>query len=127
MNEHEQHLGFKIRHYLNQGLALEPGKLARLKAAREQALERRRIATASPAQAWAGDVVAVIGGPRSLFSRVLFPMAILVLGLISINHWYQSQVAAEIEEIDSAMLSGDLPIDAYLDKGFDAWLKRSSH
>jgi len=25
------------------------------------------------------------------------------------------------------VLTGDLPLDAYLDKGFDAWLKRSSH
>jgi hypothetical protein len=24
------------------------------------------------------------------------------------------------------VLTGDLPLDAYLDKGFDAWLKRSS-
>ena len=28
---------------------------------------------------------------------------------------------------DAAVLTGDLPLDAYLDKGFDAWLKRSSH
>jgi hypothetical protein len=25
------------------------------------------------------------------------------------------------------VLTSDLPLDAYLDKGFDAWLKRSSH
>ncbi|OGA02456.1 MAG: hypothetical protein A3I00_07515 [Betaproteobacteria bacterium RIFCSPLOWO2_02_FULL_64_12] len=123
----EQHLGFKIRHYLNQGLALEAGTLARLKAARERALDRRRMAAADPAQAWAGNVLTMIGGPGPLFSRVVVPTAILVLGLIGINYWYQSQVAAEIEEIDAAMLTGDLPIDAYLDKGFDAWLKRSSH
>ena len=26
-----------------------------------------------------------------------------------------------------ALLTGDLPMNAYLDKGFDAWLKRSQH
>jgi hypothetical protein len=30
--------------------------------------------------------------------------------------------AAENEEIDSALLADDLPINAYLDKGFQAWL-----
>ena len=53
-------------------------------------------------------------------------MAVLILGLIAINQWRDSQVAAEIEEIDAAVLTGDLPLDAYLDKGFDAWLRRSS-
>jgi hypothetical protein len=33
----------------------------------------------------------------------------------------------EIEEIDSAILTGDLPINAYLDNSFDTWLKRSQH
>jgi hypothetical protein len=32
----------------------------------------------------------------------------------------------EAEEIDSALLTSELPINAYLDQGFDAWLKRSS-
>jgi hypothetical protein len=58
---------------------------------------------------------------------VLLPMAVLILGLIAVNQWRDSQLAAEIEEIDTAVLTSDLPIDAYLDKGFDAWLKRSSH
>jgi len=51
---------------------------------------------------------------------------VLILGLIAINQWRDSQVAAEIEEIDAAVLTGDLPLDAYLDKGFDAWLRRFS-
>ena len=34
--------------------------------------------------------------------------------------------AAELEEIDSALLADDLPINAYLDKGFQAWLSEHS-
>jgi len=34
--------------------------------------------------------------------------------LIAINQWADTQVAAEIEEIDAAVLPGDLPLDAYL-------------
>ena len=31
---------------------------------------------------------------------------------------------AELAEIDSQLLTDDLPIDAYLDRGFQNWLKR---
>ena len=50
----------------------------------------------------------------------------LILGLVAINTWQQSQMVQELVEIDSGVLTSDLPIDAYLDRGFDAWLKRSS-
>jgi hypothetical protein len=75
--------------------------------------------------AWAGNAIGRSGGPSALIPRLLLPMAVLILGLIAINQWRDTQVAAEIEEIDAAVLTGDLPLDAYLDKGFDAWLKRS--
>ena len=35
----------------------------------------------------------------------------------------EMQRMAELEEVDSALLSDDLPIDAYLDQGFDAWVQ----
>ncbi|MGH8724065.1 MAG: DUF3619 family protein, partial [Burkholderiales bacterium] len=38
--------------------------------------------------------------------------------------WQQNQRAAELEEIDSLLLADDLPIDAYLDRGFQSWLKK---
>jgi hypothetical protein len=40
--------------------------------------------------------------------------------------WQQSQRAAELEEIDALLLTDDLPIDAYLDRGFQNWLKKRS-
>jgi hypothetical protein len=30
---------------------------------------------------------------------------------------------AEIGELDAALLTGELPVDAFLDKDFDSWLK----
>ena len=123
----EQQIGYRIRQHLNQGLDdLGASRLARLKAVREQALARQRIA-ARPLVAWADNVIGRWGGPLSLVPRMLLPMAVLILGLVAVNQWRETQVAAEIEEIDAAVLTGDLPLDAYLDKGFDAWLKRSSH
>jgi hypothetical protein len=123
----EQQIGYRIKQCLNRGLELDAGKLVRLKAAREQALVRQRVESRIPVLAWAGNIIGKSGGPSALVPRVLLPMAVLILGLIAINHWRDSQLAAEIEEIDAAVLTGDLPLDAYLDKGFDAWLKHSSY
>ena len=122
----EQQIAYRIKQLLNRGLDLDAGKLARLKAAREAALVRQRVESRVPLLAWTDNVIGKSGGPSALIPRVLLPMAVLILGLIAINQWRDTQVAAEIEEIDAAVLTSDLPIDAYLDKGFDAWLKRSS-
>jgi len=123
----EQQITYRIKQLLNRGLDLDAGKLARLNAAREAALARQRIESRVPVLAWADNLIGKSGGPSALIPRVLLPMAVLILGLIAVNQWRDSQLAAEIEEIDAAVLTSDLPIDAYLDKGFDAWLKRSSH
>jgi hypothetical protein len=122
----EQQITYRIKQLLNRGLDLDAGKLARLKTAREAALARQRIESSVPVLAWADNLIGKSGGPSALIPRVLLPMAVLILGLIAVNQWRDSQLAAEIEEIDAAVLTSDLPIDAYLDKGFDVWLKRSS-
>src|SRR5258705_8425961 len=123
----EQQITYRIKQLLNRGLDLDAGKLARLKAAREAALTRQRIESRVPVLAWADNLIGKSGGPSALIPRVLLPMAVLILGLIAVNQWRDFQLAAEIEGNDAAVFTSDLPIDAYLDKGFDAWLKRSSH
>jgi Protein of unknown function (DUF3619) len=124
MTEHQ--IAYRIKHHLNRGLDLDASKLARLRAAREQALAHQHVDSRVPVLAWADNVIGSLGGPASLVSRVLLPTAVLIFGLIAVNQWRETQLATEIEEIDTAVLTGDLPLDAYLDKGFDAWLKRSS-
>ena len=123
----EQQIAHRIKQSLNQGLNLDARTLARLRNARDQALARQRVRARSPVLAWADNVAGTWGQPSLLWSRALLPMALLIFGLIAINQWRETQLAAEIEEIDAAVLTGELPLDAYLDKGFDAWLKRSSH
>jgi len=125
MNEHD--LGYRIRQVLNQGVELDAGKLSRLKAAREQAIARQRISEPRTVLVWAENVTGSPAGSSSLFSRFVLPTAMLVVGLLAIYTWQQSQTVQELEEIDTAVLTSDLPIDAYLDRGFDSWLKRSSH
>ena len=121
----EQQFGNKVRQVLNQGLRLDAGVAARLRAARELALERQRPAPA-PVLAGADNVLGRFDGWGGLSLRVLLPIAILVAGLAGIYTWQQNQRAAELEEIDARLLTDDLPIDAYLDRGFQNWLKKRS-
>ena len=123
MNEHQ--FGSKVRQVLNQGLRLDAGVSARLKAAREQALERQRP---EPAHgfAWAGNVVGSLGGWAGVSFRVLLPSAMLAVAVAGVYVWQQNQRAAEVEELDALLLTDDLPIDAYLDRGFQNYLKKTS-
>jgi hypothetical protein len=121
MNEPE--FGNKVRHLLNQGAQLEPRVAERLRAARELALARRKAEPASRL-GWAGGLVERLGGLGGLSLRLVLPVALLGVALATIYGWQQNQKVAEFADIDSRLLADDLPIDAYLDKGFDAWLKK---
>ncbi len=123
MNEHQ--FGNKVRHILNQGLSLDPSVAERLRASRAQALARQRPEPVR-ALAWADNVVGSFGGWGGVSLRVLLPIAILFAGVGGAYTWQQNQRAAELEEIDARLLTDDLPIDAYLDRGFQNWLKKSS-
>ena len=123
----------KLRQALNEGARLDGARGAaiakRLHAARERALARHRTAR-EPALAWASasgeGVIAGFGGIGGFSLRLLLPTALLVAGLLGIYSWQQEQRAADIEELDAQLLTDDLPIDAYLDRGFEAWLKKVS-
>ncbi len=122
----EQQFGNKIRQALNEGARGErvgARDNARLRAAREQALARMR-SERSPAMVWAGGFAGRIGGLSGLSLRVLLPIVVLIVGLAAVYVWDSNQRVAEVEQIDAQLLTADLPIDAYLDKGFEAWLKK---
>ena len=117
MNENE------LRVLLNQATPVRPQVAERLRQARALALERQRPEPAA-ALAWADNVVGRLGGWSGFALRVLLPLALLVGSGAALYTWQQNQRAAEVEEIDSLLLTDDLPIDAYLDRGFQNWLKK---
>jgi Protein of unknown function (DUF3619) len=122
MNEREEmQFGNRVRQVLNQGTTVRPNIAKRLEQARARALERQR---AEPALAWADNVVGRVGGWGGFALRVLLPLAMLLGGAAAIYTWQQNQRDVELEEIDSQLLTDDLPIDAYLDRGFQNWLKK---
>jgi hypothetical protein len=123
----------KIRQALNEGARLEGAHGAaiaeRLRAARERALDARKPER-EPALAWARSaatgVVGGFGGVGGFSLRAVLPTLLLIAGLLAIYNWQQDQRAADIEELDAQLLTDDLPIDAYLDRGFETWLRKVS-
>ena len=59
----EPQFGNRIRQLLNQGLTLDRGIADRLRAARDQALDRQR-GELTPVLAWADDILGSYGGWR---------------------------------------------------------------
>ena len=119
----EMQFGNRIRHLLNSAPPLPADKAARLAAARAEALERQRPGLV-PGLAWADNVLAALGGWTGVSLRVMAPAVALVISLAAIWTWQQNQRVAEVEEIDAMLLTDELPIDAYLDRGFQNWLKK---
>ncbi|HTM61338.1 MAG TPA: DUF3619 family protein [Burkholderiales bacterium] len=113
----------RIRHYLDQSTQLDAAVAEKLQAARQLALSRQRPEPA-PVLAWADNTFGNGWGWAGLSARVLLPAAVLIVAVAGIYNWQEKQRLAEIVEIDSQLLTDDLPIDAYLDRGFENWLKK---
>ena len=120
MNENE--LGTRLARSLEAGLdQIEPSVLRRLAVIRETAVGRMRAA-----ETVGSLLVAGAGGRGSMFRppgfrrRMLWPALALVAGLVGIWYWQLATAPAEGEELE--ILLDELPLDAYMDKGFDQWL-----
>ena len=97
---------------------------ARLKALSVKKPEKVRVAQhvlASSSGSW-------FTGSRSFWDNVgwLAPLAVLVFGLIGIAQWQQDSRINDIAELDVALLTDDVPPDAYADSGFLGFLKNGS-
>jgi hypothetical protein len=55
------------------------------------------------------------------------PLLVLLFGLMAIQWIQQDNLTSEIAAIDSALLTDDLPPDAYADTGFVQFLKQGLH
>lgn len=136
MNTDDLNFAYKVRHALNERLDDLPASTTeRLAQARKAAMARKkahvevplsmRVSKTELASAGAGT-----GGFLSQFSwlgrmSVALPMLVLVGGLIGIYQYEQQQRIADLAELDAAVLSDELPLSAYLDHGFNAYLAQS--
>jgi len=128
MNQPEHELAGKIVQHLEYGVdQLDPGTRERLLAARKAALSHYREQPEPVfGLAWAGQALARVAESRFYNARHLIAIAALILGLVGFAYWQSVGPANELADIDASLLTDELPINAYLDKGFDSWLKRAS-
>lgn len=121
--------GTLVRH-LDRGIAqLKPRIAYRLQEARARALaalsgqaaDRAAFALAEPGGRGNGGDHAHWGGAVRWLAA-----ALLAAGIgLGWQQWHAAEQAQEYADIDSQILASDLPIDAYLDRGFQNWLKTS--
>lgn len=105
----------------------------RLRAGRERALSvRRRELRAAPVQATQAQGATMTLGSgdeggtwwRALISAV--PVLALIIGLVVVNVQTDQIGLTEVAEVDTALLTDDLPPAAYADPGFIQYLKTSA-
>jgi hypothetical protein len=133
MSARESDFARKITAYLDHGTAeLKAGVAYRLQQARAEALARlaaepERAPVAQPVYALAGP--GGTGGRRGGARGMRWVVGVIVFAVVAGLGWQQWQAvqqARELAEIDAQLLVSDLPIDAYLDRGFQNWLKATS-
>jgi hypothetical protein len=98
----------------------------RLRFAREKAVEAGRLARSGVEVVSSGQGSAVLGFSHSpWWQRIatVLPLAALVGGLLLIEDWQTRSQISVAAEVDAALLSDDLPINAYRDAGFVEYLK----
>ncbi|MCK0505599.1 DUF3619 family protein [Aromatoleum anaerobium] len=120
----EQEFGHKLAVHLSAATREIDGELAdRLRSAREEALR---------ASSRAGRPGRLFG--RKLRFRLMLPAvlrpAVLVFAVLATvlagDYWVTWSRVNSLQEVDTALLIDDLPIDAYLDADFKAWLQQDS-
>jgi hypothetical protein len=132
MNMEETNFAYKVRHALNQNLEHLPASTtSRLAVARQAALARKkpdapiRVLTSAPVTAQ-GVAGARFGNPFSWLSRlsVALPVVVVMASLVGMYQAEQQHRISELAEIDAMVLSDELPLNAYLDHGFNAYLAK---
>ncbi len=131
MTGSDEQFARKLTALLDRSAAEIPSGIAyRLQQARARALDGGPVSQAEPAHALAGNAGAMhrTGGGKPLWAqwRLWAGIAAIAVAGWGWQQWQAYQMVQTYEELDAQILSSDLPIDAYLDRGFDAWLKTSS-
>jgi hypothetical protein len=144
LEKKENDFALKVIRALDENTSNIPAVAAdRLAEARRAAIARKKpekVAVAmtapafTPVLAGAGATLSMgdggAHGKKGWFARLgglglVWPLAALAIGIAGIAYWEDQQRKAELADIDAAMLSDSLPLDAYLDHGFNAYLTRN--
>ncbi|MEO7243454.1 MAG: DUF3619 family protein [Variovorax sp.] len=121
----EEAFAGRIARRLGQGATELPHDLSeRLRAARHQALTRRKLPALAPAAGvWPTGGAAIMGRGWWFRLGAVLPLVALVVGLLVIHNVQDDQRLRDVAEIDVALLTDDLPPAAYTDPGFAQFLR----
>jgi len=134
MNPKELNFAYKVRHALNENVDNLPPSIAeRLASTRQIALSRKKkesgLRILLTQRTLAGEAGRLLDTRLPWLARIWFALPLLVLllgalGLASIYRHEQQRFISEIAEIDAAVLTDELPLSAYVDHGFNAYLAK---
>jgi hypothetical protein len=131
MNHTEElELAYKIRRALDQRTqVLDPAVPARLAAARQMALSRKKESVRTTAPVLTSGAHGTVGSfrlNRPWLQRLGIAAPILA-GLVLFVSLYQYEQQSHINaiaDLDAAVLADELPLSAYADHGFNAFLAK---
>ena len=132
--EAERRFAYRIRQALNESAAaLAPATLERLATARKAAVRAQKHSEPRRASAWQPEFAHANAGrgedaPRFGLARIgLVFSALLLVGacLTGLYRIEQQRRIEDLADMDAAVLTDDLPISAYADHGFNAFLKQN--
>lgn len=119
----EERYASRVRQALNHGLKdIPPASARRLEAARHLALSRQKQVL--PQMVLAGHNTSPFRfATDNRYLRQILAVLALLLGMWISFYMDSVKYVTAIEEVDSALLSDDLPPEAFLDNDFFEWLK----
>jgi hypothetical protein len=121
MNTDDINLAYKLRHALNETLDTLPASTTdRLAAARAAAGGGARHG--APRFDLQASFSALFATPWAARTAAIIPLVAMVAGLVGVYQSEHEQRVAELADLDAAVLSDNLPLTAYIDHGFNAYL-----
>jgi hypothetical protein len=130
MNTKDLNFAYQVKHALDQNLDNLPvSTKERLASARKIAMARKKpeplhVRVSRLALGGPGQIGNYFHAPLSWLGRlgVMTPLLVGALVFVGLYQFEKEQRITELAEIDAAVLADDLPVAAYVDQGFNAYL-----
>ena len=130
LDESAERLPYRVTHRLQTARQMALARMTRVEAGVEATPSTVHVAFAGAGAAAAGNWAE----PHSTRDKAplwwraalaLMPALVVAGGLMAISIWNDLETADETADVDLAVLTDDLPISAYADRGFGVYLKNS--
>lgn len=119
----EERYAYRVRQALNYGIKDIPQTTSRrLEAARHLALARQKQTASGLVVAGSGAASMLKTGHHLPYFKQILAILALLLGMWMSFYWHSVEYVSQLEEVDSALLTDDLPPEAFLDNDFFEWL-----